>query len=332
MSRKTENNAKIQHFTPLFNTCKKDNIFKAKLERERFMITALLIILSIIGACSQSVFKKAFALKHDAPFIFSVISVISTALFFTVSTGGNFIFTWDYVPYSIGFGACYASSFLCFMYAIKYGSLALTSLALSYSLVIPTLFGILFLGEDLTALSVVGIILLLISLYLINYEKDEKKITVKWIIYTLVTALGNGGCMVFMKLQQINQNFQYRNEFMVTGLLIVIITSFIFAIINNRDKIKLCIKPVILLPVACGFANALGNYCSLKLSPLPVSFVSPICSAGGILGTAAISLFIYKEKFNFKQVFGIVLGTLSVIALSMKDIKIEDYIIKWLEI
>lgn len=296
------------------------------------MVIALLIILSIIGTCSQSVFKKAFAIRQDAPFVFSVVSVISTSLYFAVSAGDNFIFAWDYVPYSIGFGICYSASFLCFMYAIKEGSLALTSLALSYSLVIPTLFGILFLGEDLTALSVIGIMLLLISLYLINYEKGEKKITVKWIIYTLITALGNGGCMVFMKLQQTNQNFQYRNEFMVTGLLIVIVTSFIFTIIHNRDKIRLCIKPVIILPVACGLANALGNYCSLKLSPLPVSFVSPICSAGGILGTAAISLLIYKERFNAKQVSGIILGTLSVIALSLKDIRIEYYIIKWLEI
>lgn len=296
------------------------------------MVTALLIVLSIFGTCSQSVFKKAFSIRQDAPFVFSVVSVISTALYFAASAGKSFVVAWDYVPYSIGFGICYTLSFLCFMYAIKEGSLALTSLALSYSLVIPTLFGIIFLGEPLTAFSVIGIILLLISLYLINYEKGENKITVKWIIYTLITALGNGGCLVFMKLQQINQSYMYRNEFMVTGLVIVIVSSFAFAIAKNRDKFKLCIKPVILLPIACGLANALGNYSSLKLSPLPVSFVAPICSAGGILGTAAISLLIYKERFNAKQVLGITLGTLSVIALSLKDVRIEDYVIKWLRI
>lgn len=293
------------------------------------MVTALLIILSIFGTCSQSVFKKAFAIRQDAPFVFSVVSVVSTALYFSVSAGKNFVLAWDYVPYSVGFGICYTLSFLCFMYAIKEGSLALTSLALSYSLVIPTLFGIIFLGEDITAFSVIGILLLLVSLYLINYEKGEKKITLKWIIFTLITALGNGGCMVFIKVQQTNQNFMYRNEFMVTGLLIVIVSSFIFAIIKSPEKFKLCIKPVILLPVACGLANALGNYSSLKLSPLPVSFVSPICSAGSILGTAVISLLIYKERFNSKQILGMVLGTLSVIALSLKDVRIEDYILEW---
>ena len=152
------------------------------------MTTVLLILLAIVGTCSQSVFKKAFAIRHDAPFVFSVVSVISSALYFSISAGSNFTFTWDYVPYAVGFGVCYAASFLCFMYAIKEGSLALTSLALSYSLVIPTLFGLIFLGEDPTVFLVIGIVLLLVSLYLINYEKGEKKITVRWMIFTLVTA------------------------------------------------------------------------------------------------------------------------------------------------
>ena len=281
------------------------------------MATVLLILLSIVGTCSQSIFKKAFAIRHDAPFVFSMISVVSTALYFVISSGGDLVFCWDYIPYASAFGICYAVSFLAFMYAIKEGSLALTSLALSYSLAIPTLYGIIFLNEEPTLIAGIGIMLLLVSLYLINYEKSEKKITLRWIIFTLLTALGNGGCSVAMKTQQINQNYMYRNEFMITGLLIVIITSTIFAIVKNRNHFSLCIKPAILLPIACGLANALGNFASLKLSPLPVSFVSPICSAGGILGTAAISLFIYKERFNKQQTIGIVLGTLSVVCLSM---------------
>ncbi len=281
------------------------------------MQTVLLVILCIIGVCSQSVFKKAFALRLNAPFVFSVISVSSTALAFLLGAGKNFIFCWDYVPYSIGFGIAYAVSFLAFMYAIKEGSLALTSLSLSYSLVIPTLYGIIFLGEKPTLILVIGIILLLISLYLINYEKGEKKITLKWAIYTLLTALGNGICSIMIKIEQINLNFQYRNEFMVTGLIIVIVVSTVFALVKDRANFKVCLKPVALLPVACGLANALGNFCSLRLTHLPSSFVSPVCSAGGILGTAAISLFIYKERFNIKQITGIALGTLSIICLSL---------------
>lgn len=280
------------------------------------MVTVLLILLAIIGTCSQSVFKKAFAIRQDAPFVFSMISVISTAAYFVISSGGNLTFCWDYIPYAVAFGVCYAVSFLAFMYAIKEGSLALTSLALSYSLAIPTLYGVIFLDEKLTFVAICGIIFLLVSLYLINYEKSEKKITLRWIIFTLLTAFGNGGCSVAMKTQQIRQNFMYRNEFMIVGLLIVIITSTVFAIMKNRDRFSLCLKPVILLPVACGLANALGNFASLKLSPLPVSFISPICSAGGILGTAAISLFIYKERFNKQQTLGIILGTISVVCLS----------------
>ncbi len=290
------------------------------------MKTVFLVILSIIGVCSQSVFKKAFSVRRDAPFVFSVISVTSTALAFLIGAGKDFVFSWDYIPYSLGFGIAYAVSFLSFMYAIKEGSLALTSLSLSYSLVIPTLYGIIFLGEKPTALLIIGIILLLVSLYLTNYEKSDKKITLKWGIYTLLTAIGNGVCSIMIKLEQINLNFRYRNEFMVMGLVIVVAVSAVFALFKDRKSFVVCLKPIIFLPIACGLANALGNFCSLYLSHLPTSFVSPICSAGGILGTSAISLFIYKEKFKKKQIVGIALGTLAVITISLKDIRIENYI------
>lgn len=294
------------------------------------MVVTLLIILSIFGTCSQSVFKKAFSVRQDAPFVFSVISVTSTALAFLIGAGDTFTFSWDYIPYSIGFGIAYAVSFLAFMYAIKEGSLALTSLSLSYSLVIPTLYGMIFLDEEPTALLIIGIILLLVSLYLTNYEKNDKKITLKWGVYTLLTAVGNGVCTIMMKIEQINLDFRYRNEFMVMGLIIVIIVSTAFALFKDRKSFSLCLKPIAFLPVACGLANALGNFCSLSLSHLPASFVSPICSAGGILGTSAISLFVYKEKFKPKQIAGIILGTLAVVTLSLKDVRIEDYITAWL--
>ena len=269
------------------------------------MKTVFLVILSIIGVCSQSVFKKAFSVRRDAPFVFSVISVTSTALAFLIGAGKDFVFSWDYIPYSLGFGIAYAVSFLSFMYAIKEGSLALTSLSLSYSLVIPTLYGRIFLGEKPTALLIIGIILLLVSLYLTNYEKSDKKITLKWGIYTLLTAIGNGVCSIMIKLEQINLNFRYRNEFMVMGLVIVVAVSAVFALFKDRKSFVVCLKPII---------------------HLPTSFVSPICSAGGILGTSAISLFIYKEKFKKKQIVGIALGTLAVITISLKDIRIENYI------
>ena len=80
------------------------------------------------------------------------------------------------------------------MLAIKVGSLSLTSLAISFSLLIPTVVGIVLYDEPLTAWFFIGLGLLLASLVLINTKGGEIKITFKWIIFVLLAFIGNGSC------------------------------------------------------------------------------------------------------------------------------------------
>lgn len=277
-----------------------------------------LIFLVILGMSTQGLTRKGFSLKHNAPFLFSFISVGIAMLFFVISAGKNFIFSWDYIPYAIVFALGYGSATVFGFFALTHGSLGLTSLVTSYSLIIPTLYGIVFLGEKPSIMLYIGLVLLFASIFLINFVKGEKKPTIKWLIFVTLALFGNGTCTTAQKVQQMNQNKAYKNEFMVVALLMVTLVCLIFAAIYHKKDFKpVFTKPIIILPIICGVANAVVNYLVMVLSRIDASLLFPVISAGGIIMTGIISLTIYKERFTKQQILGMILGIASVVCLNM---------------
>lgn len=282
------------------------------------MIDATLIILVIIGLSAQSLTRKAFSVKYNAPFLFSFLSVGIAMLFFLVSAGKNFIFSWDYIPYAIVFALGYGAATVFSFFAIAHGSLGLTSLVTSYSLIIPTIYGILFLGEEPSTMLYIGLALLFTSIFLINFEKGEKKITIKWLVFVTLALVGNGACTTAQKVQQMNQNKAFKNEFMTVALLMVTVVCLLFAIFYHKKDFKpVFTKPVIIFPIICGVANAVVNLLVMVLSRIDASLLFPIISAGGIIATGIISLTIYKERFTKQQIAGMILGIASVVCLNL---------------
>ncbi len=202
--------------------------------------------------------------------------------------------------------------------AVKTGSLALTSLITSYSLIIPTLYGIIFLKNPTGLLFYIGLFLLIASLFLVNFEKGEKKITKKWLVFVSLAFVCNGLCSTIQNSQQIKFNGLYKSEFMFTVYLSVMVVMLISSLITEKTTPKERFNKLAFLALGCGLANAITNLFVMLLSTrLPTSIMFPIISAGSILATAFISFSIYKERFSKLQIIGIILGTASIVCLSI---------------
>lgn len=281
-------------------------------------MNTVLIILIILSMSIQGLVRKAFSVKQNVPFLFSFISVGFSALLFLIMAVKNFAFSTDYIPYAIIFAIGYGMTTVFSFFAIANGSLGLTSLVTSYSLLIPTTYGIIFLGEKPSIMLYIGLILLCVSIFLINFEKGEKKITPKWLIFVTLAFLGNGVCTTAQKVQQINQNQAYKNEFMALSLLVVTVVCLVFSLLYHKNDFKpIFTKPIIILPLICGGANALVNYLVMVLSHIDASLLFPIVSAGGIILTGVISLTIFKERFSKQQFLGMIFGIFAVIFLNL---------------
>ncbi len=287
------------------------------------MLNSIFMILTVCTLSLQHICKKAYSKKLDgkAVIIFSAFSSLVAALFFIFQI--NFPFQMDIkvLPYSFLFGLGYGSAVLFSVLAISCGSLALTALISSYSLIIPTLYGLIFKGDEISAFLIIGLLFLMISLFLINFvnEKDNSiKVSLKWIIFVAISFFGNGLCSTVQNVQIADFGGEYKNEFMTVALLFVVIALLIVSFFTERDSILPAVKNGSIPIIICGLANGACNLLVMILSArLPASVMYPLASGGGIILTYCISRFWYKEKLSLMQNIGFVLGVASVVFFNL---------------
>ena len=286
-------------------------------------MNSILIILVVITISAQHVAKKNYSERTGGmgAITFSALSALVAGLFFMFQIKFPINIDTAIIPYAIIFGLGYGSAILCSVLAIACGSLSLTSLITSYSLIIPTLYGMFFLNEEISSFLIVGLLLLMVSLFLINFVKNTtsgEKITLKWLIYVTVAFFGNGICSAAQKVQQVDFDGKFKAEFMVIALIIVVASLLILSLFIEKKEIIPSIKKGVLPIVICGGANGVANLLVMILSTrTSASVMYPLVSAGSIVLTYFISKFWYKEKLTTTQNIGFSLGVASVIFLNL---------------
>lgn len=283
-------------------------------------MNAVLLIIIIIGTTAQMVTKKMYAGKvSGGTFTFSWASTACSLLFFLLMTGGAFAFSPAYLGYAAAFAAAYSLTTVTGVYAVKTGPLSLTALFTSYSLIIPTLYGLAFLDEKATVFLVMGVILLLVSIVFVNFEKKgEKKITLRWIVFVFLSFASNGACSVIQRLQQLSADGLYKNEFMVVALLISTAALLLISLLTERRGMAGALKAGAAAYAVYGLANGVVNLLVMALAlRLPASLSFPIISCGGIIANTAVSVFAYKEKLSAYQKAGVCMGVVSIILLNL---------------
>jgi len=279
----------------------------------------LLLIMVIVFMSLQNVFQKQYNIKSEQPnvFLFGGFTSIAALLFFVVTSGFRLDFNPDFFPYSFGFGITYAMSLIGLVYAIRYGSLAISTLAISYSLLIPTLYGIMFLDEKISINTCIGILFLIVSIFLINAKKSETKFTLKWGIFILMAFLGNGFCSTFQKMEQNAMNGAYKSEFMIVALIITTLIMFTMVFVS-KGKVKSELKLCAVNAMPSGIANGIVNlFVMLLTGSMPNAILFPSVSAGGIVLSFILAILVYKERLTKKQNLGYVFGIASVILLNL---------------
>ncbi len=282
----------------------------------------LLLSCTTAALTLQSVFAKQFQRKtKGASVMFAALAGASALLFFRVLSGFPMEIPKEVLPYSLAFSVAYSSSILALVIAIGCGKLSVTALINSYSLVIPTLYGVIFLGEELTVFSYIGFALLAISLFLVNSPDErceEGKVTVRWILAVAVAFVGNGMCSTIQKAQQVACNEKYKNEFMVASLVIAVVFLALISLWKERKALKPSFRAGGYLAVLYGLCNGIVNLLVMILGArMPVSVMFPVISAGSLVLTAIISIFVYKERLSAMQLTGVVLGVFSIIFLNI---------------
>jgi len=281
----------------------------------------LLLAVVVLSIAAENVVNKQYNCKvkgQPITFFFAMVSALFAMLFFAVRAGFQFTFATEFLPYSLLFGVSFTAALAGDFMAMRHGPLSLTVLISSYSLIIPTLYGIFGLNETIGVLGIVGLVLLLISIFLIRKKSDDKmQITPKWIVSVLVGFFGNGTCSLAQKLQQTRFNGAYKSEYMIVSLAICAVLMLACSLLF-KENISAGWKQTIPYGFLFGVLNGTVNYFAMVLTGMIPNFILfPSVSAGGIVLGFFIAIYIYHEKLTVKQMIGYFMGVVSIVLLNI---------------
>ena len=290
------------------------------------IVNIILLLAVVVILALASVINKIYNNDNDEKGIYAITAVrtFSAMLVFVVvalaaSPDGKLHFTPEILWYSVGFAVAFGTCLVCNLLAIRYGSLSLSTLIISYSLLIPTVYGLLFLGEPMKKELLYGIFFLAVSLFMIHYKKEGKGFSLKWIIFVLLSFIGNGMCSTVQRMQQITFNNQFSYEFMIVAL--GILTMFLLGFglgAAPKTSVK-TIKKGWFWGAVYGVTNGLLNYFVMLLNKnqMPASVMFPIISGGSILLVVAVSRIFFKERLSKLQLAGVGVGIVSLVLFNL---------------
>ena len=261
-------------------------------------------------------------------FFFTALISLFAMLFFLITDHNGLVFRAEMIPYGIASGAFYCmASFLTYI-AFGCGSFILTKLFLSYSLLFSVGYGLIILKEPATLFTYIGLILMMISVFLVRQKaekatakKDEPrvKLSLKWVICVALSVIGSGMFSVMQKLQQVKFLKTCDNEFMIVTLLFSAITLFSIGIITNRKNLLYILRHGGIYASVAGISNGATNLLNLVVNAMiPISIAAPTRSGIKLVISFLISLIIFKEKLSRRQTFGVIIGATALILLNLK--------------
>ena len=280
------------------------------------MINYLIAAMAGVFATSQSTFTKlAPRVTGKAKIMrFNVMKVGAAFAIFAL------IFVWKmqlHLPTFIYAGIYGASQFFSTLFgflALACGSLALTSTIVSYSVIIPCTFGILFLHEDVSLLNGLGLVLLLVSIFLLKKPSDGKKFSKEWLTYVAITFGCNGISSIVQKLHQTAYPGKFQGEFMIFSMLVSLLLFVIIWLVSGKESGDGVCHAKFALPA--GVLMGFNNFLTLSLaSKFNASVLFPTVSVFQTVFNLIFSKIFFKEKLNIRQIIGILVGVTSVILI-----------------
>lgn len=251
--------------------------------------------------------------------LFNTVSCVGAVIYF-ICRGADFSISSYSMIMAAVFGFVTVGAQYFGLLSMGLGPMSYSVLFTYLSMLIPTIFGVVYYGATTTGAQIVGIILMLVTFVLSCELKGDTKVSIKWILAAFASFLGWGLVGV---CQQLHQNSQYANELIGFLLWTFIFSTVFFGILfgfskkekyeSGASKVKLSSLLLMLVTgAAIGSINEINLYLSGAMNPI---IFFPIVNGGVILlsGIAAISVF--REKLSVKQWWGLVAGFISIMCL-----------------
>lgn len=267
--------------------------------------------------------KAAYSRKQStSPYLFTALGALFSGIFFLCYNRFRFELDRRTIILSAAFAFCYLACDITTLLSMSIGSISVSSMISSFSLLIPTLFGIFYWHEAANALFWIGAVLFCVSVVLVNingrYDGKKKKIDYAWLIYITVMFFANGGCSVFQTYHQRTGGAGFKAEFMIIAMTFVFASNGIISLFILKGNTAAYSKAACPYGMAYGLLNGGVNLGVMHLAGsglIKQSVFFPVISAGSLVLVLIATLIIFKERLNKAQYAGIAVGIASIVLL-----------------
>lgn len=203
--------------------------------------------------------------------------------------------------------------------ALRCGPLSYVNFIQTSGLIIPALFGALFLGQKITLVQIIALPVLLFSMALVmDLKKEESK--GKWLFDAVGSMVCCGLVGVLQSVQQSSAWASEQNSFLALSFLFVVIINLISYLVSPKknDNEKHISFKMSMLPILTGIFFGIVNALNLFLvGVMPSVIFFPMSNGGLLIATMLSAVIFFRETLNMKQWIGILIGLISMCMLGI---------------
>ena len=229
-------------------------------------------------------------------------------------------FSW--FPFAIVLGAFFIGIFNLMAWTTQRSGLSVVSVATKMSVVVPILFGLLYYGESLGVLKLIGILLALGAVYLASVKKKTgKHLDRKNILYPILVFLGSG--IIDTSLKFLEDEYVSSSEVPLFSAILFLSAAVIGILIVSymaiKGKIKFEFKNVI-GGIALGIPNYFSIYFivqALKSNVLESSGIFTVNNVAIVMCSTLLGIALFRERLTTKNWTGIILAVVSILLIAL---------------
>ena len=282
---------------------------------DSYLMLCLSAVLLAIDFVINKFYQRKAGTSLQAGLIFNVVLGLFTTFIFWALSGFQFTLS--------GFSCIMAAvmSLLCVSYNIlgfrilKNGSVAVYTLFLmTGGMVLPYVWGLLFLNEQLSLSTLIGLILLIGSVVICNLNTDKSN--AKQLLLCIIVFVLNGLVSIVSKMHQVEASYitVSANQFvMLTGIFKAVISLVASIFIKEKASLKqVCNKNTIVLIVGSAFVGGLSYMLQLiGAKDLPATILYPFITGGSMVFSSLAGVLVFKEKLSVKLIISLIISCLA---------------------
>ena len=280
------------------------------------------LLLSIL--CSSLIF---IIFKWLGKLEMNTLLVIVLNYFFAAATGAilsgpsyiDYMMNVEWLKWALLLGSGFVGMFYAMARATHLAGAAPSVVANKMSVIIPISVAFIFLGDSVSILKIVGIVLALFGIFFATRKEEKKSIWNKNFMLLMIIFLGSGLIDTSIKLIE---NFYLSEEDSIAFTSVLFLAAFIGGILIFSVKLRSHLNSFYWNKLWMGLALGLVNFGSiyflvmaLKSDGMESSVLFPLNNIGVVVLSTLMSVLFFREEVSRSNVFGLILSVMALMVL-----------------